>query len=133
MILRMIFLIFPKGVDGRLLRKIMAESAESTIDKALERLNVSREKEKIILKREQETAVKELLAGRDVMAILPTGFGKSLIFTVFAIAKEQLRSEKTCVISRGSAANSHSTGTQYRQLCRLYIMFQHTCSEVINC
>ena len=60
----MIFLIFPKGVDGRLLRKIMAESAESTIDKALERLNVSREKEKIILKREQETAVKELLAGR---------------------------------------------------------------------
>ena len=52
MILRMIFLIFPKGVDGRLLRKIMAESTESTIDKALdkalERLNVSREKEKII-------------------------------------------------------------------------------------
>ena len=52
MILGMIFLIFPKGVDGRLMRKIMAESAESTIDKALdkalERLNVSREKEKII-------------------------------------------------------------------------------------
>ena len=48
MIFCMIFLIFPKGVNGRLLRKIMAESAESTIDKALERLNVSREKEKII-------------------------------------------------------------------------------------
>ena len=52
MILRMIFLIFPKRVDVRLLRKIMAESAELTIDKALdkalERLNVSREKEKII-------------------------------------------------------------------------------------
>ena len=101
MILRMIFLIFPKGADRRL-RKIMAESAELTMDKALEkaleRLNVSREREKIILKREQETAVKELLAGRDVMAILPTGFGKSLTFTLFAIAKEQLRSEKTCVI-----------------------------------
>ena len=101
MILRMIFLIFPKGADRRL-RTIMAESVELTMDKALEkaleRLNVSREKEKIILKREQETAVKELLAGRDVMAILPTGFGKSLTFTVFAIAKEQLRSEKTCVI-----------------------------------
>ena len=56
MILRMIFLIFPKGVDGRLLRKIMAESAESTIDKVLDKvlecLNVSQEKEKIILKRE---------------------------------------------------------------------------------
>ena len=52
MILRMIFLIFPKGVDVRLLRKIMAESAELTIDKALDKalelLNVSREKEKII-------------------------------------------------------------------------------------
>ena len=101
MIPRMIFLIFPKGADRRL-RKIMAESAEFTMDKALEkaleRLNVRREKEKIILKREQETAVKELLAGGNVMAILPTGFGKSLTFTVFAIAKEQLRSEKTCVI-----------------------------------
>ena len=101
MIPRMIFLIFPKGADRRL-RKILAESTEFTKDKALEKalehLNVSREKEKIILKREQETAVKELLAGRDVMAILPTGFGKSLTFTVFAIAKEQLRSEKTCVI-----------------------------------
>ena len=52
MILRMIFLIFPKGADVTLLRKIIAESPESTIDKALdkalERLNVSREKEKII-------------------------------------------------------------------------------------
>ena len=101
-VLRMIFLIFPKGADVRLLQRIIAESAESTINKALdkapERLNVSREKEKIILKREQEIAVKELLAGRDVMAILPTGLGKSLIFTYFAIAKEQVRSEKMCVI-----------------------------------
>ena len=55
----------------------MADSAELSIDKALERLNVRREKQKIILKRKQETAVKELLAGRDVMAIFPTGFGKS--------------------------------------------------------
>ena len=55
----------------------MADSAELSIDKALERLNVSREKQKIILKRKQETAVKELFAGHDVMAILPTGFGKS--------------------------------------------------------
>ena len=55
----------------------MADSAELSIDKALEHLNVSREKQKIILKRELETAVKELLAGHDIMAILPTGFGKS--------------------------------------------------------
>ena len=55
----------------------MADSAELSINKALERLYVSREKKKIILKREQETAVKQLLAGRVVMAILPTGFSKS--------------------------------------------------------
>ena len=51
---------------------IMADPAELSINKALERLNVSREKQTIILKREQETAVKELLVRRDVMAILPT-------------------------------------------------------------
>ena len=55
----------------------MADSAELSIDKALARLNVSREKQKIILKKEQETAVKKVLAGRNVIAILPTGFGKS--------------------------------------------------------
>ena len=75
----MIFLIFPNGADGRL-RKIMAESDELTMDKALEKalehLNVSRERDKIILKREQETAVKNVLAGRNVIAILPTVFGK---------------------------------------------------------
>ena len=73
----MILCIYPKGADGKLLRKIMTDSVELSIDKALERLYVSREKQKIILKREQETAVKQLLAGRVVMAILPTGFGKS--------------------------------------------------------
>ena len=73
----MILCIFPKGADGKLLRKIMTDSVELSIDKALERLYVSREKQKIILKREQETAVKQLLAGHVVMAILPTGFGKS--------------------------------------------------------
>ena len=73
----MILCKFPKGADGKLLRKIMADSAELSINKALERLYVSREKKKIILKRVQETAVKQLLAGRVVMTILPTGFGKS--------------------------------------------------------
>ena len=72
----MILRIFPKGADDKLLGKKMADSAELSIDKALERLNRNREKQKIILKRKQETAVKELFEGSDVMAILPTGFGK---------------------------------------------------------
>jgi ATP-dependent DNA helicase RecQ len=41
----------------------------------------------LTLKDEQKEAVKSLLSGRDVRAILPTGFGKSLIFQLFAIAK----------------------------------------------
>ena len=73
----MILCIFPKGADGKLLLKIMADSAELSIDKVLERLDVSREKQKIILKRDKETAVKELLAGGDVITILPTWIGKS--------------------------------------------------------
>ena len=73
----MILRIFPKGADDKLLGKKMADSAELSTDKALERLNRNREKQKIILKRKQETAVKELFEGSDVMAILPTGFGKS--------------------------------------------------------
>ena len=39
------------------------------------------------LKREQGQAVKELYAGQDVLAVLPTGFGKSRIFT--SISEQQ--------------------------------------------
>ena len=39
------------------------------------------------LKTEQKRAVKSLLSGRDVLAVLPTGYGKSMIFQVFAVAK----------------------------------------------
>ena len=72
----MILRIFPKGGNGKLLRKIMADSAELSIYKVPKHLNMSRERQKIILKKEQETAVKKVLAGRNVIAILPTGFGK---------------------------------------------------------
>ena len=59
----------PDEADGKLLGKIMADQAELSIDNSLNCLNVRRE--------EQKTVVKEPLAGRDVMANLPTGFGKS--------------------------------------------------------
>ena len=55
----------------------MADSAELSIDDVPKRLNMSTERQKIILKREQETVVKKVLDGRNVIAILPTGFGKS--------------------------------------------------------
>ena len=72
----MILRIFPKGGNGRRLGKIMVDSAELSIDKALKPLNMSRERQKIILKSEQKTAVKNVRAGRNVIAILPTGLGK---------------------------------------------------------
>ena len=39
------------------------------------------------LKPEQTQAVEALLAEKDVLAILPTGFGKSLIYQVFSMAQ----------------------------------------------
>ena len=44
---------------------------------------------KMILKEQQEVAVEELLLGKDVLAVLPTGFGKTMIFTIFDIHKIQ--------------------------------------------
>ena len=38
-------------------------------------------------KPEQEAAVMSLLVGKDVLAVLPTGYGKSLIYIMFVCAK----------------------------------------------
>ena len=70
---------------------------EDGISKALSYLNIQREG-RISLKKEQETATKELLSGNDVLAVLPTGFGKSLIYTIFALAREEIMSTNTCAI-----------------------------------
>ena len=43
------------------------------------------------LKVEQRDAVASLLDGHDVLAVLPTGFAKSLIFQAFVIAAEMER------------------------------------------
>ena len=43
-------------------------------------------------------AIYSLLQRRDVIAILPTDFGKSMFFLVFAMAKEEMSSLKTCMI-----------------------------------
>ena len=59
--------------------------AEEALVKALSTLNIRREGKEIVSKQEQETAIIGLLCGKDVMAVLPTGFGKSMIFTVFTL------------------------------------------------
>lgn len=50
----------------------------------------------IILKPKQ--AVNDLLAGKDVFAVLPTGFGKSLIFQAFVKAKKTLALSKPVTV-----------------------------------
>ena len=54
-----------------------------------------------MLKTEQETAVKELLKGNDVLAVLPTGFGKSIIFIVYLLARSSFVEQ-----TRGSSQSS---------------------------
>ena len=45
--------------------------------------------ETIVLKAEQEKALYSLLEGNDVLAVLPTGFGKTMIFTMFSVAARE--------------------------------------------
>ena len=40
----------------------------------------------LILKDEQKLAVEALMSGKDVLAVLPTSFGKSVIYQSFVIA-----------------------------------------------
>ena len=41
----------------------------------------------IVLKCDQRISIQHLLLGKDVIAILPTGFGTSMIFTIYALAR----------------------------------------------
>jgi superfamily II DNA helicase RecQ len=45
----------------------------------------------IILKPEQKDILSHLLKGDDCFGILPTGFGKSLIFTLFPLLKDEVQ------------------------------------------
>ena len=50
------------------------------------------------LKEGQVAAVKSLPLNHDVLAVLTTGYGKSLIIQSFVVAKELLNSAKACVL-----------------------------------
>ena len=64
----------------------MAAVDVDVVESALRDVNLSSGRE-IVLKPEQESAVRALLADRDVLAVLPTGYGKSLIYQMFVCAK----------------------------------------------
>ena len=69
-------------------KKNMATAGVECCDKESFDFNrLSRRLGGIVLKREQKEAVSRLLEGKDVFAVLPTGFGKSLIYQSFVLAK----------------------------------------------
>ena len=77
--------------------------ADECLRSAISKLNLIQHlTRELVLKREQEIAVKELLAGKHVLAVLPTGYGKSLIFTLFLLARKEMSRFKS------TASDSHS-------------------------
>ena len=64
----------------------MAAVDVDIVESALRDVNFSSGRE-TVLKPEQESAVRALLADRDVLAVLRTGYGKSLIYQMFVRAK----------------------------------------------
>ena len=52
----------------------------------------------IVLKAEQEKASYSLLEGNDVFAVSPTGFRKSIIFTMFSVAARERTPEAVSVL-----------------------------------
>ena len=56
----------------------------------------------IVLNPEQRMAIENILRGNDVIAILPTGYGKSIIFSVYVLAKQEL----LCILSGNTDACS---------------------------
>ena len=64
----------------------MAAVDVDVVESALRDVNLSSGRE-TVLKPEQESAVRALLADRDVLAVLRTGYGKSLIYQMIVRAK----------------------------------------------
>ena len=75
------------------------QNIKEALTGALSIFNIRQENRAIVLKPEREMAIYSLLHRRDVMAILSTGFGKSMIFNVFVMAKEEMSLTKTCMIA----------------------------------
>ena len=65
-------------------RKMVSVVKESSSDVFV---NLSDQVGGLVLNEGQKLAVEALLSGKDVMAVRPTGFGKSIIYQSFEIAK----------------------------------------------
>ena len=53
-----------------------------------------------VLKAEQKEAVESLLRGKDVFGVLPSGFGKGLIFQLFVLVKNRASSSPNASVEQ---------------------------------
>ena len=88
-------------------------------------LNIWRENRAIVLKPKQEMAIYSLVQRRDVIE----SFGKRMIFIVFAMAKEEISSSTTCIITISPLKST--TETRYRKFSRWAVQ-QWTLLETVN-
>ena len=73
------------------------------------------------LKVEQKEDVESLLRGKVVLGVLPTGFGKSLIFQLFVLAKNRASSSPLKCFSRTVNKIDRLNTTPTCSSCHLYI------------
>ena len=79
--------------------KSMAESVEAFKFSLQETFkDLSKNGKQIDLKPEQGAAIESLVHGQDVLAILPTGFGKSAIYQILVGVKEKMSKDCACVL-----------------------------------
>ena len=79
--------------------KNVAESVEAFEFSLQETLkDLSKTSKQIDLKLEQGAAIKSLVHGQDVLAILPTGFGKCASYQILLGVKEKMSKDCACVL-----------------------------------
>jgi len=116
----------------------MAEEGEDVLEACLQKaLNFLAERGfSLELRQQQKASVKQLFIGGDLLAVLPTGFGKSLIFQLLAltreasvilvicplksIVKDQIKEASSMGISAGSLSECLQTDIESGKYCLLF-------------
>ena len=77
--------------------KTSVESSVVSFDSALRNLcELEKSRE---LRTEQKDAISTLVSGKDMLAVLPTGFGKSLIFQILVLIKQAMTEKPSSTVA----------------------------------
>ena len=94
------------------------------------------------MKKEQDTAVKSLLSNQDVLAVLPIGYGKSLIFHTYAMATQSINNMNACIlvicpltsIIKDQITETRSLGIKCVSLLKIsFLEFKETAFKIVFC